>query len=198
GQTTFSPRITFGTERFLGASDRGHPSASRAGTGGFFVKYEQSLRRVQRMPFESYMTIRSQFQLASRTLPSLEQMQFGGMYSVRGYPEGEYMADAGASLNMDWFFPAYIIPKTWKLPYSDTPLRNQIEPVIFMDMGGGVLMKNLPGERKNMFLMGIGGGLKVQIGRNLYLRLDWAQRIGDRPTPGSGPSTFHMMFQFEA
>lgn len=62
------------TDSFLGASSRSHPTASRAGTGGSFFKYEQTLRRTQKMRlFDSYLQARSQFQAASHTLPSSEQ-----------------------------------------------------------------------------------------------------------------------------
>jgi hypothetical protein len=37
----------------------------------------------------------------------------------------------------------------------------------------------------------------VQINRNLFLRLDWAERVGDRPTQGQGPSNFNISFQGE-
>lgn len=196
-QTSFSPRFSFGTSRFLGASVRNHDSQTRTGTGGFYFKYEQSLSRVQKMPFESYVSARTQFQATSNSLPSSEQFQLGGANSVRGYPEGEYVADFGAQLNVDWVFPSYIIPKDWILPGADTPLRQQLQPVVFMDLGGGKILKVGPGERKDRFLMGIGGGLKYQYNRNLFLRFEWAQRLGDRMTPGQGPSDFHMSFQFE-
>lgn len=197
GQTTFSPKFTFGTSHFLGASKFDHPTASRDGTGGFFFKYEQTIRRTQRMPQESYISIRSQFQTTSATLPSSEQFQIGGMSTVRGYPEGEYIADIGASLNVDWFFPCYLFPKDYKLPYAEAPLRQQIQPVIFMDLAGGKLKRAFPGERPIRFLMGLGGGLKIQYNRNVFLRLEWAGRVGDRPGGGQGPSNFHMSFQLE-
>ncbi len=197
GQTSFSPRVSFGTAEFLGASSRNHPSQTRTGTGGSYFKYEQGLSRVQKMPFESYLSVRTQFQAASNSLPSSEQFQLGGANSVRGYPEGEYVCDFGGTLNVDWVFPTYIIPKDWVLPGAETPLRQQLQPIIFMDLGGGKVLKVGPGERKDRFLMSIGGGLKYQYSRNLFLRLEWAQRLGDRMTPGQGPSNFHMSFQFE-
>jgi len=198
GQTSFSPRVTFSTEDFLGASRQDHPSASRSGTGGVFVKYEQNLRRYQKLPFESYMIMRSQFQFASHSLPPSEQMQLGGSYTVRGYPEGDYTADYGATLNMDWYFPCYLIPKEWKLPKADQPLRNQIEPVAFFDMGGGGLMRVNPGEYNGQFLMGVGGGLKLHFNRNVFLRMDWAEPLGgDLPAQGNGPSTFYLTLQCE-
>lgn len=197
GQTTFSPRFNFSTEHFLGASSRNHPSASREGTGGYFFKYEQSLNRLQRMPGDSYLSIRSQFQVPSRTLPSSEQFQLGGANSIRGYPEGDYLCDIGGSLNVDWVMPMYLIPKGWKLRGSDQPLRHQIEPVLFVDLGGGALKKVISGERKDKFLAGIGCGMRLHFNNSFSVRLDWAIPVGDRPISGSGPANFYLTFQSE-
>ena len=142
------------------------------------------------------MYIRSQFQIASQPLAPSEQLQLGGAESIRGYPEGDYLADTGAFVNFDWTFPMYIIPKSWKLPGQDTPLRYQIEPVFFVDVGGGTLNKTLPGERNSKFLAAVGGGLRVKF-KYFSLRLDWAGNVGDKPTSGSGPSTFYFTFQSE-
>ena len=197
GQNSFSPQVVFGTSGFSGASSRNNSKAGRPGTDGAFVKYEQSFSRFQRMPLESYLQIRSQFQLASRDLPSSEQLQLGGESSIRGYPEGDFLADAGASLNLDWVFPMYLFPKDWKLPRSDAPLRNQIEPCVFMDLGGGKLMNTLPGERKEKFLMGLGGGVRIHLYSKAFLKLEWAEAVGDEPISGAGPSTFYFTFQGE-
>ena len=197
GQTTLNPKFSFSTANFLGASSRNHPTSSRAGTGGFFFKYEQSLSRYQRMPFESYATMRTSFQLASHTLPSSEQFQVGGANSVRGYPEGDYVADAGGTINLDWYFPSYFIPKTFKTKMSNLPLRNQIEPFVFFDYGRGNLKKVEPGERFKKNLMGVGGGVQLRIVKGTYLKFTWAGHVGDEPTGGAGSSTFLMSFQAE-
>ncbi len=197
GQTSFLSQFRFSAADFLGASSANHASASRSGTGGFFFVFEQTIRRIQRMPFDSYISARAQFQNATHTLPSSEQMQFGGANYDRGYPEGDYMADYGANLSIDWVLPMPFVPKEFKLPYSETPLRHQFEPVLFMDMGGGKLKDVGSGERETKFLMGLGGGLRVQINKNLFLRLEWAERVGDRPGQGQGPSNFNIAFQGE-
>ncbi|MCX5699007.1 MAG: BamA/TamA family outer membrane protein [Candidatus Omnitrophica bacterium] len=197
GQTVFTPRFNFSTQNFLGASSRNHPTSSREGTGGFFFKYEQFLSRTQQMFFDSYCILRSGFQWATHTLPSSEQFQLGGMNSVRGYPEGDYLADIGGNLNFDWVFPLYLIPASWKFPHSEVPLQRQIQPVFFVDMGGGRNRKALSGERKDKFLMGIGGGLRIRFNNNFNLRLEWAKHVGDKPQSGSGPSTFYFTFQGE-
>jgi len=196
GQTTFSPKFNFGTAGFLGASHRNHPTSSRAGTGGFFFKYEQSLNRMQKMFFNSYLSIRTRLQAASHTLASSEQFQLGGADSVRGYPEGDYLADSAAVANFDWVFPMYLIPKSWKLKGEEIPLRHQLEPVFFVDIGGGDLKKVLPGEKREKFLAGVGGGLRLRF-KLFSLRLDWAKAIADKPASGSGPSTFYFTFQSE-
>jgi hemolysin activation/secretion protein len=193
GETSFSPKFNFGTEDFLGASERGHPTATRAKTGGFFFKYEQSLRRIQRMPFKSYLSIDSRFQATSHTLPSSEQIQLGGENSIRGYPEGDYLADIGASLRLDWNFPSGWTNSALKIPKSC-----RIEPLVFTDLGYGKLKKILSGERKNKFLMGVGGGFKLRLYNKVFLKLEWAKRIGGgHPSSGSGPSTMHITFQSE-
>lgn len=197
GQTSFSPEFSFGTAKFLGASTEDHAKASRAGTGGYFFKYSHSIRRVQRMMWESYMLVRHQFQGTTHTLPSSEQFQLGGESSIRGYPEGDYLADIGASISADWIFPMYWIPKEYKLPYSDTPLRNQIEPVIFVDMGGGKIERKLVGEKGYKFLMGAGGGVRINLYNKFSARIEFAQAIGAHPTANSGPSTFHISINFE-
>ncbi|MFH0985099.1 MAG: ShlB/FhaC/HecB family hemolysin secretion/activation protein [Candidatus Omnitrophota bacterium] len=197
GETTFSPQFTFGTSRFLGASTRNHPSASRDGTGGFFFNYTQNLRRMQRMFLKSYMAIRSVFQVSPYTLPSSEQCQLGGINTVRGYPEGDYMADIGGNISTDWMFPAYFIPERWKLPKADVPLRSQIEPFVFLDVGMGKLNKTLQGEREHKFLMGSGGGVQLHFRKNLYVRAQWAKALGDDPTSGAGASTFYITCQVE-
>ena len=197
GQTTFNPKFVFGTANFLGASTRDNSKASRSGTGGYFFKYKQYLNRVQKMPFDSYMLMGSQFQLADRTLPSSEQFQLGGANSVRGYPEGDYLSDIGFSFSFDWVLPMPLLPKEYKLPYSDTPLRDQIHPVLFMDIGAGRLMKTLPGERKSKVLMGLGGGLRINLYESIYVKVEWAGHVADNPTPGTGPSTFYLTVQSE-
>jgi hemolysin activation/secretion protein len=181
GQTVVSPRLSFNAGHFLGASTRKHPYASRPGTGGFFVKYEQTMKRFQRVSANTIVSANSRLQAASRTLPSSEQFQVGGANSVRGYPEGEYMADTGATLNAEWVLF----------------VKQHIQPVLFLDIGAGNLKRTGEAERSNKFLMGAGAGVRFQWGRNFYMRLDWAKHLADRPRQGQGPSNFYITAQCE-
>jgi len=149
------------------------------------------------MPFDSYLSIRTNLQTASHTLPASEQFQLGGESSIRGYPEGDYTADMGGSMNLDWVMPMYLIPQDWKLSNSGIPLRHIVEPVLFADVGGGRLKQVMPGEVKDKFLSGVGGGLRFHFGQHASLKLEWAKYTGEKPTEDSGPSTFYLTFQAE-
>ena len=196
-RTNFGPRLDVSLEDLFGASRRDHPSASRDGSGGCFVKYEQSLSYSQRMPLESYIMLRSQYQIASRTLPSSEMLQLGGMNSVRGYPEGDFLCDTGGRASLVWVFPMYLLPQSLKLPGSDTALRYQIQPVIFYDVGTGHVKKVNVGEKENKLLMGAGGGLMMSFYNKLYMQLEWAESLGQEPVHDLGPATFNLKFQSE-
>lgn len=193
GQTNFSPELSGGSPGLLGSSRRDNPLASRRGSDGSFLKYSQNLNRYQTMPWGSYVQLKSQVQYATEVLPTSEQLQLGGANSVRGYPEGDYLADSGANLNMDWYFPLYPVPASWKA--GDFSFRNNIEPLVFFDMGGGRLNKAYGTEKSEKMLAGFGGGVKVRVKNNAHVKLEWAKAIGDKPVRGTGPSTFNMSVQ---
>lgn len=193
GQTSFSPEVSISTPGFLGASKSSNVLASRSGADAYFAKYEHYLNRTQYMPWGSYMQIRSQFQTATHSLPTSEQLQLGGANSIRGYPEGDYLADIGGDLSASWYFPMYLIPQSWQ--FYGTALRNDIEPFIFYDMGGGELITVNSSESKKAFLSGTGAGVKFHLKGNMYLKMEWAIATGDKPVHGTGPSTFDVSFQ---
>ncbi|MDE2027340.1 MAG: ShlB/FhaC/HecB family hemolysin secretion/activation protein [Candidatus Omnitrophica bacterium] len=193
GQTSFSPELTFGAPGFLGASREDNALSSRPETDGFFTKYNQYLSRTQAMPWGSYIQIKSQFQAAVHTLPTSELLQLGGVGSVRGYPQGDYLADIGGYMDTDWYFPNYLIPPSRR--WFGTVARNDVEPFVFYDIGAGRLYRRFTGEEGNKFLSSIGGGIRIHIKGNFYLKLEWALPVGNKPNHGSGPSTFDVSFQ---
>ncbi|MEI6297926.1 MAG: hypothetical protein WCO84_09925, partial [bacterium] len=117
----------------------------------------------------------------------------GGVNSVRGYPEGDFLADMGVNLNVDWHFPLYFVPPSYKL--AGFNFREQIDPILFFDMGQGWVFKRDKMESKEKFLAGIGGGFNVRVKNNAYLKLQWAKAIGEKPVHGTGPSVFSVSFQ---
>ena len=197
GQTVVSPRFDGGVNTW-GASHYDNPQASRAGSDGAFQKYTINITRTQRMFFDSYSTLHAEGQFSADKLNSSEQLQLGGFNSVRGYPEGDYEADRGVVVNVDWIFPMYFIPGSWKLPGAQVPLKHQIEPVFFVDWGNGSLNSPISGEPNAEIMTGIGGGLRISVIKGVFARLEWAQAIGrNKPASGNGPSTFYFSIQSE-
>ena len=121
GQTSFSPELSFGAPGFLEGSRLDNTESSRPDADGFFTKYDQYISRNQNMPWGSYIQVRSQFQASTHTLPTSEQLQLGGENSVRGYPEGDYLADIGGYMDTDWYFPMYLIPSIMAMSMGPAP-----------------------------------------------------------------------------
>ncbi len=185
GRTILPQTFHVGFADFLGASGKVEPAATRAGTGGQFFIYRSSLLRYTRLPAGMILANRGNLQLTDDALPPSEQIRLGGAYSIRGYQEGEYLADSGAYLANEIYIPSYFFPKDWKLPYSSKPLRNQIMGVGFFDFGGGSLRKPQNTESDDRFLVGIGGGVRIELFDRVYARFQWGAPIGSNPNDGT-------------
>lgn len=180
GKTFFPNSLHFGFSDFLGASNDPEPAATRAGTGGQFFVYRGSLIRYHRLPEDMILAIRSSWQASHDSLAPSEQLHLGGAFSIRGYQEGAYLADYGGFVATEIFIPTYFFPLDWKLPYSEEPLRKQIQGVAFFDFGAGALKDPLAGERDDRVMSGAGGGIRIHLFDRVYGRFQWAGRTGQR------------------
>lgn len=181
GRTLSPHSFHFGFSDFLGSSENVDSAATRVATGGQFFIYRAALLRYHRLPADLIVSVRASVQLTPDRLPSSEQIRLGGAFSVRGYQEGEYLADYGALIQNEIYIPAYFFPKDWKLPYSSQPLRRQIRGVGFFDFGGGSLRHPRTGEESDKFLIGLGGGVRIELFDHVYGRFQWGAPIGDKP-----------------
>lgn len=191
GRTYYPHSFHFGFADFLGSSNKSEPAATRAGTGGQFFIYRSSFIRYQRLPLGMTFTLRGSMQLTPDRLAPSEQFRLGGAFSVRGYSEGDYLADYGAFLTNEISIPSYFFPEGWKLPFSSQPLRQQIQGVGFFDFGGGKLRHALNGEDHSKGLAGAGGGIKIHLFDRVYARVQWAGRLGDRANDGKNGAFYY-------
>lgn len=190
GKTFLPHSFHFGFSSFLGANRKNDPDASRAGSTSQFFIYRGSAIRYNRLPLGMMLALRSTWQLSNDRLPPSEQLRLGGAFSVRGYPEGDYLADYGGFLSTELYVPSYFFPKDWKLPYSKMNLRNQIQGTGFFDFGYGHLRKHLTGESEHKSLAGMGIGVRIHLFDRVYARLQWAMPTGSRASDG-GNSAFY-------
>ena len=181
GRTLSSHGVYQGLSGIMGGSDPVDDEASRIGTGGRFFIYRGSIMRFQKLPHELLLSLRGEWQATSYAVPASEQFSLGGARTVRGYQDGEYLADLGALGAADLFIPVFFFPEDWKLPGANESLRKQVQMVGFADIGGGELKKFLPGELPDKFLAGAGAGVRVHLYDNMYGRFEWAFPLGDEP-----------------
>ncbi len=191
GKTYFPNSVHIGFSSFLGASDAHENSATRVGTGGQFFIYRSSLIRYHRLPWGMTYAFRGQTQLTNDRLPPSEQLRLGGAFSVRGYSEGEYLADYGAFMTNELYVPSYFFPKDWKLPSSKQSMREQIQGVAFFDFGGGALRNTLTGEEHNRTLAGAGIGTRIRLFDKVFARAQWATPTGSNPRNGDQSAFYY-------
>ena len=196
GYTRFESDFGFSTKG-LGAAVHTDPEAARQGVDASFFRYHGSVTRSQKTKLGHRYMLKSDFQVSSNKLPAEEAFYMGGASSVRGYPEGDYLADGGFFINFDYFMPLPLVPADWKLPYSSMPLKQQVEWVAFVDEGYGRVRGPSALETKERHMAGIGTGLKIQIQPHVFARLEWGFAIGDDPRTEGGRSQFNFRIQFE-
>jgi len=194
GTTSFSPEVAFGI-RGLGATSEHNPVSSRPGAEPNFVKFTGDLNRSVRMPFDTQLSLNFNYQFTTADLIPQEQFYLGGASTVRGYPEGDYLGDNGVLLNVEYLTPLPFVPEEWQLPYSDIPLRRQVQLVFFYDQGYGRLRSMISNEPKSRDMIGVGGGLRIYLYKNIYARLELAHVIGDEPLTESEHTRFHFRIQ---
>ncbi|NDP38542.1 MAG: ShlB/FhaC/HecB family hemolysin secretion/activation protein [Rhodoferax sp.] len=133
---------------------------------GNFNKLGFSLSRLQRVTDTVSLSAVANGQLASTALDSSEQMELGGMYGVRAYPEGEGYGDEGVVLNLE---------ARMQLPKFSDSMPGQLQLIGFVD-AGTVRAHNADDRRT---LSGAGVGLNWSDTNNFMVRAYYAGKIGD-------------------
>jgi hemolysin activation/secretion protein len=116
--------------------------------------------------------LRSDLQLADRSLVALEQFSSGGALSVRGYSQERVLGDNG------FFFSAELRNTLWQIPKRDLTL--ELNP--FFDFGRVWNCDNLPLELNT--LPSLGFGLQLSVGETLTTRIDWGFPLIDDDSVG--------------
>jgi len=108
-------------------------------------------------------------------LAPAKMTSFGGMYSIRGYDEYEYVADGGTLASLQY---EYDLVKAGKLKEeteqpdideeeeTEKPLLRKLAPLVFLDYGRGKVRHPVGTELGHDELFSVGGGLIVELGDN--------------------------------
>lgn len=191
GQTSSAVDLHVGIPDFMGGSKRRDSLASRVNSGGQFAYGTVNIARVQRLPYEALMIFQASGQYSSSPLTSLEQMNLGGMSSVRGYPENDQSGDHGYSASAELRLPSYLIPKDWtlaRLGMKDKTWREAFSLVGFLE--GGQLFNykhQREGDKRTHTLVGTGFGARFYISPDLSFQFDLGFPIGESSSDKDRP-----------
>lgn len=175
------------------------PEASRQGVEPDFFRYRVTFSGNRLLNFGGHrFEWQTRFQIPSNKLPSQEALYFGGASSIRGYPEGDMLADTGVVMRHDYFVPVWFLPANWRVPGQVKPLKDQLELVGFADYGHAEVRGPSALEVSRRDLAGVGAGLRYAISKDIWARFDWGFVVGDRALTEGGDSQFHFRFQYES
>lgn len=126
-----------------------------------FLVWRGQAQYLKKLTPKTRIFLRSDLQLADRSVVASEQFSAGGVLSVRGYNEDEILGDNG------FFFSAELINTVWEIPEWDLSL--ELNP--FFDFGRIWNSDSLLIETNTVSSIGVGLGLFL--GDKLTARVDW-------------------------
>ncbi|MBL4622233.1 MAG: ShlB/FhaC/HecB family hemolysin secretion/activation protein [Immundisolibacteraceae bacterium] len=193
----------------LPGSGRADSSGNKLGSG--FNKGSFDFSRLQNVVPNHSLILHATGQFSDDLLPSLEQMAMGGPYSVRAYPQAEFLVDKGIFASIEWVMNAPGFSD--KIAFENKTWGEILQLSIFVDHATG-WVNDAVGEDQ-IEVTGAGMGLQMFIPANrlaaminymgswvsmdwqlhipgeLSLRLDVAAPIGTRdPTNKEKPQTY--------
>ncbi|MDH4378660.1 MAG: ShlB/FhaC/HecB family hemolysin secretion/activation protein [Vampirovibrionales bacterium] len=180
GRTFFRNEAAVGLDLF-GSTLSSTPNISRTGAGGQFFKYSGSVIRLEKLPLSTLGLLRGFWQYSPDRLVSSELFQIGGAYTVRGYSEGLMSGDRGYLASAELRMPLYCIPSRVQVPFFKKPLRDVIQPIVFADYGFIGVNHPPSGVKASNQLLGVGTGIRIQLGSRLALRIDMGLPLIHQP-----------------
>ncbi|NET43421.1 ShlB/FhaC/HecB family hemolysin secretion/activation protein [Okeania sp. SIO2B3] len=121
---------------------------------------------------DTVFLVRSDIQLAPRSLFPQEQFSLGGGLSVRGYRQDALLGDNGLFISSEFRFPILRV-REWDAVLQLTP---------FVDFG--TVWNSNDVELVEETLSSVGVGLRIQVGTRFSAQLDWGIPFVDIDTNG--------------
>ncbi|MGD1806658.1 ShlB/FhaC/HecB family hemolysin secretion/activation protein [Dapis sp. BLCC M126] len=159
------------SEFSLGINAFGATVNNQAPDGRYF-SWRGQAQYLRLLAPETVFLIRSDIQLAPRSLFPQEQFSLGGGLSVRGYRQDALLADNGMFISSEFRFPI-LRARKWDAILQLTP---------FVDFGTVWNSNEL--ELIEDTLSSVGVGLRFQVGTRFSAQLDWGIPFVDIDTNG--------------
>jgi hemolysin activation/secretion protein len=156
-------------------SDTAAFDANRYGASPSFAYVRGLISHLQMLPHDVQIYLRAQGQGAVVPLVPYEQFGLGGLDTVRGYLESEWLGDYGAVLQSELRSPS--------LAGAIGPQVNDLRLHVFGDVGSAAINQPLPEQRSGYTLGSVGGGLRMRMFDHVN------GEVQDAVTLANGPST---------
>ena len=139
-----------------------------------YFKFSGGITRLHDFSHGIIAQLRSNYQVIpnNKYIPYLDQIQSGGLFTVRGYNEGIMLGKNGYFMSGELIFP--IMPSTIKTANKEIPFLGRIvKGALFVDHAGIFPRRAEDYYRGSYFLASVGAGLRVQLPGSLTGRLYW-------------------------
>jgi len=132
-----------------------------------YAKFNVTVSREQRLYQEWVLAARASAQAATGPLIANEQFALGGLYSVRGYYEGDEYGDAGWAGSLEVRTP-YLTPQA---PIWSGMAPAWLRGLAFIDGGQRFLLDEKSTSQPQRSLLGLGFGLSANVNNRVDMRL---------------------------
>ena len=184
GYTSFSAGLSLGLRGAV--SQQGDFENKRYKARGNYVIAELGMERHQKLPVRFQGWVKLSGRLTDQALISNEQLNAGGMSSVRGYKESEALGDNGFLSSMELRSPEL-------MSLTKTTSKVNIIPYLFYDYAALRNKDPLPSEEQPNDLQGAGVGIRGSILHYLSYQVDWGIALSDSDKTETGDSLIHFM-----
>lgn len=134
GRNLFVIWGSWGIPNFMGGLHAEDSRCSRVGAGGEFLKANGGYKRLQKMPYNTFLLFNCFAQGSLDKLPLPEQIYIGGIDTVRGYKLAKGLGDQGFYTNIELRVPLPFI-RSHKVPFLKKTWGEFLQFVGFLDHG---------------------------------------------------------------
>jgi hypothetical protein len=142
---------------------------------------------------------------SNERLVSAKMTAFGGMYSVRGYDEYEYIADGGILTSVQYEFDLVKYDQARRKlageeieENAEEPFITKLAPLVFWDYGRAKIVNPTGTEKRHEEFMSIGGGAILELGDNFRGAVYYGYPLlaTEDTRTGDGRVNAYLLYQF--
>ena len=142
---------------------------------------------------------------ADERLAPAKMTSFGGMYSVRGYDEYEFVADGGILTSVQYEFDLVKLDQSGQADQTaqtqgrdEKPFLRKLAPLFFFDYGRAKINSPTATENSHEEMFSVGTGFTVELGDNFRGAMYYGYPLKESETTNDGTDRLYayLLYQF--